>query len=274
MSHALPHPRSSDGLVPGAGLAVLVHGLLIGALAFGVDWRQATPVSVGAELWATLPEIAAPRAPEPVPTPSPAPPPAPAPAPVPAPAPTPAPPPAPDIALEKQRAQARKAEAERKALEAERETARRQQLAKDKEREKLKAEAEAQAAEEKRLEAQRQENLKRLLALAGGTGKPESTGSASRDAAPSAKYEDLLRAHIRRKIVGAADGLPATLVTVVELRSTASGTVLSRKLLKGSGNAAWDTMVMRGLQATDTLPRDEFGRVPTTMEISFRPHER
>lgn len=278
MNHALAHPRSADGLVPGAGLAVLVHGLLIGALALGVDWRQQPLETVSAELWAALPEVAAPRVPEVVP---PAPPPPAAVAPPP-PAPTPAPPPAPDIALEKQRdrqlAQAKKAEAEaERQRQAAADKAQAQKLAQQKAQDKARAEAQVKAealAEEARLEAQRQENLKRLLAQAGGSGAPGSTGGASRDAAPSAAYSDLLRVHIRGKIVGEVDRLPASLATLVEIRSTTSGTVLSRRLIKGSGNAAWDAMVMRGVQATDTLPRDETGRVPPVLEITFRPHQR
>lgn len=282
MNHALAHPRSPDGLVSGAGLAVLVHGLLIGALAVGVDWRQHPLETASAELWAALPEVAAPRVPEAAP---PAPPPPAAVAPPPAP--TTAPPPAPDIALEKQRerqqAQARQAEAEaerqRQAVadKAQAQKAAQQKATQQKAQDKARAEAQAKAealAEEKQLEAQRQENLKRLLAQAGGSGAPGSTGSASRDAAPTAAYSDLLRTHIRGKIIGEVDRLPASLATLVEIRSTSSGTVLSRRLIKGSGNAVWDAMVMRGVQATDTLPRDETGRVPPVMEITFRPHER
>ena len=63
----------------------------------------------------------------------------------------------------------------------------------------------------------------------------------------------------------------ATLEVVVELRATSTGTVLSRKLTKSSGNATWDTMVMRAVDVTETLPTDETGRVPALIEISFRP---
>ena len=92
-------PRAPGGLAPGALLSLLVHVGLIAALTVAVDWRMKAPEAVSAELWASLPQIAAPKAEEPAP-----PPPAPTPAP-PQPAPPPvvkeAPPPAPDIAIER-----------------------------------------------------------------------------------------------------------------------------------------------------------------------------
>src|SRR5512138_3161649 len=78
-------PQRPGGLRKGTAMALLVHiGLLI-ALAFGVSWRSQTPAGVSAELWAAVPQIAAPQAvpPKPVPAPTPTPAPAPAPAPPP-----------------------------------------------------------------------------------------------------------------------------------------------------------------------------------------------
>jgi colicin import membrane protein len=70
-------PQSAGGMRKGTAMALLVHvGLLI-ALAFGVSWRSQTPAGVSAELWAAVPQIAAPPVvePKPVPTPTPPPPP-------------------------------------------------------------------------------------------------------------------------------------------------------------------------------------------------------
>lgn len=66
-------PRNPDGLGRGLGLALLVHSLLLVALAFSVNWRSSNPAGVEAELWAAVPQIAAPRAVEPEPTPQPQP---------------------------------------------------------------------------------------------------------------------------------------------------------------------------------------------------------
>ena len=77
-------PPSPDGMGAGTTLAVLVHVGLVAALAYGVAWRRHEVNTVSAELWAAVPQIAAPMAAEP-------PPPA-APTPIPKPTPTPPPP--------------------------------------------------------------------------------------------------------------------------------------------------------------------------------------
>jgi len=273
-------PRAADGLLPGAGLAVVVHVGLIVALALGVNWRHTSETVHSAELWAVLPEVAAPRAVRPEPSPPP-PPPA-----TPAPAPAPAPPPARsavDIAIEKERQaqaeraaqqeRARLAEA-RRAREAEQAALRQQRELQQKRQQEL-----ARAAEEARqqalLDQQRKANLDRMLAQAdasGGTGRTDSTGSAARDAAPSNAYAGRLIGHIKSQIVMPdLDRLPPSLAAEVEVRATASGTVLSRRLLRPSGNPAWDEAVLRAIDRSGTLPRDTDGRVPTTIRITFRP---
>lgn len=55
------------------GLALLVHGLFFAALMFGVSWKNPPQFPVEADLWAALPELPPPPAPEPVPEPLPAP---------------------------------------------------------------------------------------------------------------------------------------------------------------------------------------------------------
>jgi TonB family protein len=47
--------------------------------------------------------------------------------------------------------------------------------------------------------------------------------------------------------------LPPTLEAVVEVRATASGSVLSRRLIKPSGNSAWDNAVLRAIEAASPL---------------------
>lgn len=277
LSHDALLPRAPGGLVPGAALSLLVHGGLVAALALGVSWRHQQAEVFSAELWSTVPEVAAPRAPEPVPSPPPPP------VATTAPAPPPPGPSAADIALERERAREQAAAAARELAEAKKAETKKaaadkkaaddKKLADAKKASEAKAAAE-QAAEEKRLEAQRQENLKRLLAQAGGTGAPSSTGTAARSAAPSNAYAAVLSAHIKHNInMPDYARLPPTLQAVVEVRATASGTVLSRKLVKPSGNPAWDDAVLRAIDRAGALPRDTDGRVPTTIEISFRPSD-
>ncbi|HWP19450.1 MAG TPA: cell envelope integrity protein TolA [Burkholderiaceae bacterium] len=284
-------PRAPDRRGRGLLLALLMHALLVIGLALGVNWRSSEPDAVEAELWATVPQAAAPApAPEP-----PAPPAEPV-KPVPEKRVEPPPAPVPDreaeIALERERKlkeqrereEAERRERERKLAEQKKkeEAERRQReeeqrkLAERKQREeqqRKQAEEKRLAAEqEKRLQAQREERLKRLMSEAGtGTGETGlPTGGAA--GSPSVGYAAKLRARIRPNIVftDAAAGNPQA---EVEVRAAPDGTILSSRLIKQSGNAEWDQAVMRAIDKTQTLPRDENGRVPSPIVITFRPRD-
>ena len=64
-------PQRPAGLGRGAALALVVHGGLLLALALGVSWRASEPTGATAELWAAVPEFAAPAAAAPPPEPAP-----------------------------------------------------------------------------------------------------------------------------------------------------------------------------------------------------------
>jgi colicin import membrane protein len=272
-------PQHPGGMGRGAALALLAHVLLVVALAFGVSWRSQEPAGVSAELWAATPQIAAPAAVEPTPKPVPKPEPPPPPKaaePPPKPSPTEA-----QIAIEKEKAERVRKEAERKEIERkeqerkererldklEREKA--EKLAAQKEREK---ELKRQKEDEQRLAKLREENLKRVLGEAGGTGAPSSTGTAARDAGPSASYAGRIKAYIKPKII-VTDEIPGNPTATVDVRAAPDGTITSRRLIKSSGVAAWDEAVLRAIDRTEVLPRDVDGRVPPSLEIQFRPRE-
>ncbi|MBA4175066.1 MAG: cell envelope integrity protein TolA [Leptothrix sp. (in: Bacteria)] len=276
LSHDALLPRPPGGNGPGAVLALLVHAALVAALTVSVDWRARTPDAVSAELWASVPQAAAPPAPEPAPEPAP-PPRAPAPAPTSTPPPQPAPQPAePDIAT--QRAERRKAEAERKKAEADA-AAERKRVATEKKRaadEKAQREKDAQAeretrAQEERLAQQREENLRRMMSQAGGATEQRSVGAATRSAAPSAAYAGRLVALIRGNLVFAGS-VPENVAAEVEVSAAASGTIIARRLVKSSGHKDWDDAVLRAIDRTTSLPRDIDGRVPSRLVITFRPN--
>jgi colicin import membrane protein len=284
LAHDTLLPRPPGGLAPGALLALLVHGALIVALTLSVQWRSQPADVVSAELWAAVPQTAAPRA-EAV-MPAPPTPPAPTPPP-PVAAPAPAAPPVADAQIAIEKARREKDERERAAQErAERKKAERDKAAREKaEREKAdqlkrqeaakKREAEQRAekrAEEERLAAQREANLERLLGQAGATGSPSATGTDLRNAAPSASYVGRLVGVIKPNIVF-ADKVPGNPAAEVEVSATASGSIIARRLRKSSGNKEWDEAVLRAIDRTGTLPRDVDGRVPTNIVISFRPQE-
>ena len=299
-------------------LAVLVHAVLIGALTWGVNWKNtADQPAVEAELWAAVPTQAAARAVEP-----PAPPPPP---PTPEPVVPPPPPPPPvravqppdtreaDIAIERekkrleQEKKAREQQQEREKRERERkeeerrdrleqEKKERLQKEKDKEqREKLlaeqkKAEQEKQKklaedkrkaeeaakrkaeAEEKQLAKMREDNMRRIQGMAGATGAENATGTAQRSAGPSGSYGGKVAAKVKPNIVY-PDAISGNTRAVVEVRAAPDGTIVGKKLIQSSGNKAWDDAVLRALEKTETLPRDVDGRVPSSLEIGFRPQD-
>ncbi len=269
-------PRAPGGHRAGAAMAAVVHvGLLI-ALTVSVDWRTRTPDVVSAELWASVPQMAAPKpvertAPaEPAPTPKPAPTPE-----VKAPEPAPAPPP--DIALERAKEQAakKKAAADAKA-QAEAEQKR---LLTEKAEDKKKADAEkkkrqeeaATKAEETTLAKQREENLKRMMGqVESSKGTSNSTGTAAQDAAPSASYVGKLARRIRDENLVYTGAAPDSATVEITIRSAPGGTLLGRDIIKRSGFPDWDEAVLRAIDKAGALPRDNDGRVPREITIAFR----
>jgi colicin import membrane protein len=277
-------PQQPPGMRSGLMLALLAHALLILALVWGVSWKASEPEGVVAELWSALPQTAAPR---PTPAPEPKPPvvePKPPPPPVVKAEPAP-PPPRVDaqIAIERaarekaQRDEAERAEAQRKAEAAKREQAKR--LEAERERQRLADEqaekkklAEQQKKDEARQAAIREANLRRMMNQAGTSEDPAATGSAARTSGPSASYAGRIKARVRPNIVLTASiaGNPAA---TVEVKVAPDGTIVGRKLVTGSGSAAWDETVLRALDKTEVLPKDTDGRVPPTIIITFRPND-
>lgn len=268
-------------------LALVAHGLLVAALTWGVRWQSDAVVpAVEAELWSRLPQEAAPRAVEPPAPPPPPEPPRPAPEP-PRPAP---PPPAPgpsqaEIALQ----QAKKKAEEQKRLLAQREAeAKKKAEEKKLAEEKQKREREKALAEEKKREdakrlaedkkrdaqlaAERQKNLERMMGQAGATGGPQAKGSAQQSSGPSASYAGRVVARIKPNIVF-TDTVSGNPRAEVEVRLLPDGTIASSRLVQGSGHKAWDEAVLRAVERTGSLPRDENGRVPSSLVIGFRPND-
>ena len=203
-------------------LAVLVHAVLIGALTWGVNWKNtADQPAVEAELWAAVPTQAAPRAVEPPPPPPPPPvqqatPPAPPPRPVRA-----TEPPdtrEADIAIEREK---KRLEQEKKAREQQelrekrererKEEERRERLEQEKkerqqkEREKEKEQREKQLAEQKKAEQEKQKKL--------AEDKRKAAEAAKRKADAEAKQlAEQREANLRRiqGMAGATGGENAT----------------------------------------------------------------
>ena len=176
--------------------------------------------------------------------------------------------------LEKQQKKETERKAEEKRQAEARELEKQKKAQKDQEEKaKLAAEAKAKsAAEAKALEAQRQQNLKRMAGLAGANGEATSTGTALRSSGPSANYTGRIIAKVKPNIVF-ADDISGNPVAEVEVRTAPDGTIVGRKLVKSSGNKAWDEAVLKALDKTEILPRDEGRPPPSPMVIAFRPRD-
>jgi colicin import membrane protein len=261
--HRPPQPA---GMGRGALMALVVHIGLLVAVAFGVSWRSSEPAGTSAELWAAVPQVAAPAAAEPPPLPLPKPEVKPAEAP---------PPPKPetrdaDIAIEK--AKAEKAQRDREEIE--RAQKLQQERAAKLEQDKLAREKQQREQAERQAAAQQEElrrkNVERMMSQAGATGAPQSTGTAQRDAGPSANYGGKVKARVQPNIVF-TDSLPPGTRAEVEVRAAPDGTITGRRLVKSSGNSAWDEAVLRAIDRTGDLPKDDNGKVPPSIVIGFTP---
>ena len=294
-------PPPVGGFGRSLSFALFMHLLLLAALTWGIQWKtKPNTLSASAELWSALPAEAAPAAVEPEPTP---PEPVQKVAPKPEPKPAPAPPKvnaaaereAADIALKKEKekkkleekkaADLEKKKLEKEKLDKEKERAKEKEKAKELEKKKkeealkkeeaaakTKEEAKKAAAEEKRAAALRSENLKRMQGMAGATGDENAKGNALKASGPSASYAGRIRARIKPNITF-MDDVTGNPKAEVEVKTSPDGTILSRKLLSSSGNKAWDEAVLKAIDKTAVLPRDEDGRVPPVLEISFRPKD-
>jgi colicin import membrane protein len=284
------------------GASLVVHALLLVALTAGIQWKQDNSLSVEAELWSAVPMAAAPKLVE---IEAPPPPPAPKPAPAPKPVVKPPEPAAPNRDAEIAIAKKRKVEEEKKVEAKRDEDKRKEELKKAEEKKaKLKAEEDkrkletkkeeerkdkerkekeakkqqeqkdnkASAEDAKKLEAIRKENMKRIAGLAGASGSENATGTAMKASGPSDSYGGRIRARIKPNITFGDDvvGNPAA---EVEVRCAPDGTIVSRKLVKSSGNTAWDNAVLKAIDKTEILPRDTDGRVHSPLLISFRPKD-
>jgi colicin import membrane protein len=303
-----PAPLSRDDLLPparpagmrrGLVLALIAHVLLVLALAIGVNWHSSEPAGTDAELWAAVPQIAAPPAAEPPPPPVPT---ATKPVPVPKAEPPPAPAkPLPDAQIaidkEKQRKERQKKEEaqQQQELKERREREKKDQLKREQQQQQQQQQAE-KAAEDKRKKetadqkkkqqqqeaerelaqaaTQREAQIKRILnqASSTGSGSPGSTGTAEKTAGPSASYGGRIIGAIRPNIVFPNDisGNPAA---EVEVRVGADGFILGRRLTKSSGVKEWDDAVLRAIDKTEKLPRDTDGRVAPQMLLVFKPKD-
>lgn len=252
----LAEARKEPGKLPAGVLAVLVHAILIGVLIFGVNWQNKHPAPVEAEIWNKLPS--APR--QAVEPPSPPPKPVakkeveekPVVKPKPEVKKQPEPEkaqPKPDIALKEKLEKKKHIEEEK--LKVEQEKLKQAEL-KKKEAEKKKLAEEKQ----KQQEQEQDETIKNLLA-AQKAAKEKAHAAQAASAANASNaivgtYIDRIRTKIRQNTnLPDIAGQPSVTYKLVLLPS---GDLLSVKLVKPSGNTAYDEAVERGIRSAAPLP--------------------
>ena len=274
---------------PGLWLALGAHGLLLLGLALSVNWKMSDPAPVEAEVWSEIPRVAGGAVPPPPPQPAVRERPLVRPEPVKAVDPEPEPQRPPDLVIAKTppkpvaKPQPRKVEPPEPKPEPVKKSEPRQ--AEPKKPEPKKADTpkpekpvkpapvtdpksrNLSAAE---LEAQRQANLQRMMSsLGGGAAGP---GSAARSSGPSAGYAGRIIARIKPNIVF-TETIQGNPQAVVEVRCAPDGRIISRRLVTSSGVTPWDDAVLRALDRTEVLPADVDGRVPSLMQLSFKPRD-
>jgi colicin import membrane protein len=242
-------PRQEDWST-GVTISIIAHAMLVAALYWGLHWRSSTVAAeASAELWAAIPETAAPppvETPPPPPAPEPAPPP-PVETPKPPdivveqikkPPPKPAPPPPPPKPVPPKPVPAPPPP-----------------------KDKLDAKALAKLHDE---------NMKRMM---GQMNAPvTATGTGARNAAPSAGYAGRIIARLKPRL-NLIESIPGNPEAVVSIHCAPDGTIMSRKLIKSSGSAVWDDAVLRAIDSAGVLPRDTDGRIPDPIELAWHPQD-
>jgi colicin import membrane protein len=260
------------------GLAVAMHVLFFALLVVGVSWqKQIEPQAMVVDLWASLPAVKpAPVEPEPVAQPEPPPPPPPKveakpePKPEPRPVAKPEAKPVPkaDIALKEKQEKEKREKQER--------------LEKEK-----KAKEDKLRAEKAKRE---QEDLQRKM-LAAEQQKTDAAARAAKEqadaqrraeaqaAAAQAKlvneYTERIRAKVRGFVV-LPPGLQGNPEAEFDVVLIPGGEILTTKLRKSSGNAAYDAAVERAILKAQPLPLPPdpnlFGQF-RELRLKFRPQE-
>lgn len=250
MNAALLEERVDPGKAASAALAALVHLALAVLLVYGIRWQTRPPEAIEVELVRAMP---APPAPVVEAAPEPAPPPKVEAKPEPKVEPKPVPPPKPDIALkEKEKPKPEPKPQPKVEPKPEPDKASRQ------------LQADMLMREQQQLEARKAEQeLAQMKAAQAAAARNKAT----------ADYIARIRGKIKGNIVLPPDlkGNPEAIFDVVQLPS---GEILSVKLKKSSGHAAYDNAVERAILKSSPLPKPEQGDLfSRSLELKFRPLE-
>lgn len=272
--HAYVYPNRHEKVISGA-IAFGMHLLFLALLVFGVTWQtRVEPQANSVDLWANLPSPAPPKV-EPRP-PKVKPPPQPElKLEVKPPEPPPVKPVAkpeiakPDIAIKE------KAEKERRALEEKQKEARKRE-AEAKAAQKLQREKEAEARAAQKQQREKEAEAQRLAREQEDAQRRIAEQQASAQTRLRNEYIERIRAKIKRNVnfdISNIRGNPEAEFDVVLLPG---GEVLSAKLRRASGNAAYDRAVETAIFRAQPLPLPPdpaLFRDFRELNLKFRPQE-
>ena len=90
----------------------------------------------------------------------------------------------------------------------------------------------------------------------------------------SPSWSDKVTRKVRANITFNSDNFTGTKQTIVELSLAPDGAILSRTMTMSSGDNAWDQAVLKAIDATQSLPKDDSNQLPTlNPELRFKPRE-
>ena len=313
MNSPLPPSDDDSTDITSIVLSALVHGALLAALFFGVQWKSEQAGGIPVDVYYGNPNAVV----------APPPPPEPEPKPEPAPKVEPTPPPKPEVKveekpqidpqiairdkekrereekerLEKERLEQEKLEKLKKQKELEEKEKARKDEAEKKAREKKEAderraeelrkeaEREHKQAQQKRADAARAAQLDAINAeLEGVRGSPTgsktgtSSGTQSAGGSASNRGEDEYKSKIRDKIRGnitLPGGITGNPEALFEVTQLPTGEVLPPvKVLKSSGNNALDEAVERAILKSSPLPKPSDPKLfQRTLKIPYKPFD-
>lgn len=132
------------------------------------------------------------------------------------------------------------------------------------------AQIKANAEADKRREANIA-SLRGLAAKDGGTGGSVGSGVGGGGNAPPG-WSDKVIKKVRANITFNADSFKGNKQTIIQVKLAPDGVILSKVMTSSSGDSAWDQAVLSAIDATQSLPKDDNGKIPTlTPELKLKP---
>lgn len=257
-------PTKSESTKRAFSLSLAAHLGLLAFLVIGISWNNSTPSGVEVELWDASEQVQTPVVPE---------------------VKTELKEEAADIAVKKKPVEKEppKKEAAKETpkpakpippKEIKKEEPKKTQSVKKTETPKPAALTPAQIKANAEADKRREANIASLRGLAakdGGTGGSVGSGVGGGGNAPPG-WSDKVIKKVRANITFNADSFKGNKQTIIQVKLAPDGVILSKVMTSSSGDSAWDQAVLSAIDATQSLPKDDNGQIPTlTPELKLKP---